>query len=78
VMPLFTTPHGVDLAAVVRAFGVACVETIDASETARAVAAALTVPGATIVRAVVDPHDARDAFAALVHAVDSRLAGGST
>jgi 2-succinyl-5-enolpyruvyl-6-hydroxy-3-cyclohexene-1-carboxylate synthase len=77
MLPLFTTPHGVDLTAVVRAFGVACVETVDASETARAVASALTVPGATIVRAVVDPHDARDAFAALVHAVDTRLAGGA-
>jgi 2-succinyl-5-enolpyruvyl-6-hydroxy-3-cyclohexene-1-carboxylate synthase len=78
VMPLFTTPHRVDLASVTRAFGVACVETLDASETAKAVAAALARPVATVVRAMVDPHDARDAFAALIAAVDARLTGDAT
>src|SRR5262249_25623271 len=64
-LPLVTTPHGIDLGAVARAFGVACVESRDASETQRAVAAAIASPRATIVRALVEPRDAITAFDAL-------------
>jgi 2-succinyl-5-enolpyruvyl-6-hydroxy-3-cyclohexene-1-carboxylate synthase len=77
-MPLFTTPHGVDLAAATRAFGVTCVECVDARETAKAVTSAMASPHATVVRAIVDPHDAFDAFAALTEALDAQLSRGAT
>lgn len=77
-MPLFTTPHGVDLAAAARAFGIACVETEDAAGTARAVSAAIEAPRMTLVRAVVDPHDARTSFAAVVAAFESHFYGASS
>lgn len=76
-MPLFTTPHDVDLCAAVRAFGVACVETKDADETGRAVAVALERAEVTVVRAVVDPHDADAAFRRLVANVETRFYGGA-
>lgn len=74
-MPLFTTPHGIDLAAASRAYGVACVETHDASETSRAVSAAIARAGMTVVRAIVEPHDAHDRFAALLAAFETRFYG---
>ncbi len=76
-MPLFTTPHGIDLAAAARAFGIACVETMSAAETARAVTSAAEKPGATVVRAIVDPHDAQTAFSALVSAFETSFYGAA-
>jgi 2-succinyl-5-enolpyruvyl-6-hydroxy-3-cyclohexene-1-carboxylate synthase len=76
-LPLFTTPHGIDLAAATRAYGVTCLETIDAVTTARAVSAAIDSPRLTVIRAVVDPHDADVAFRGLLAALDARLDGAA-
>jgi len=76
-MPLFTTPHGIDLALASRAFGVPCIETRNALETSRAVASAMTTPGLTVVRAIVDADDARKSFQSLVSGVGARVHGAT-
>ncbi len=73
-MPLFTTPHELDLAALVRALGVPCTETRRAVETREAVSAALQTRGAHVVRASVEPDDAARSFSALSSAVALALA----
>lgn len=77
-MALFTTPHGVDLAAASRAFGVACTETDTARDTARAVANAITRPQVTIVRARVADGDAARTFPALIAAFERAFYGAPT
>lgn len=76
-MPLFTTPHGIDLTAAARAYGVPCVETSDAAETAQVVARAIDAPRLTVVRAIVDPRDADTAFRALTAAFEARFYGAA-
>ena len=76
-MPLFTTPHGIDLALASRAFGVPCVETRDALETSRAVTRAMATPCLTVVRAIVEPDDAHKAFLSLVTAFAARVHGAT-
>lgn len=73
-MPLFTTPHEIDLASIVRAMGVACTETRRASETRAAVAGAIAGRGVHVVRAIVDPDDATRSFRALSSAIADSLA----
>lgn len=75
-MTLFTTPHDVDLSALTRAFGVRCVDAVDATETAHAVTSAIESPGASIVRVRVLPREARDAFESLVTSFEHAFYGG--
>jgi 2-succinyl-5-enolpyruvyl-6-hydroxy-3-cyclohexene-1-carboxylate synthase len=48
--PLFATPHGLDVAPIVHAYGAACVDAATPADVAPAVRAALTAPVTTVVR----------------------------
>jgi 2-succinyl-5-enolpyruvyl-6-hydroxy-3-cyclohexene-1-carboxylate synthase len=65
LMPLFTTPHSVDLGALAQAYGVRFSEASSASSVEAAVAKGLATAGATLVRAIVPPHEASESLAAL-------------
>jgi 2-succinyl-5-enolpyruvyl-6-hydroxy-3-cyclohexene-1-carboxylate synthase len=75
-MPLFTTPHEVDVATVARAFGVRCLACDDASDVARAVADGIASDAPTLVWAHAEPGEARASFASLCAAFDQAFHGG--
>jgi 2-succinyl-5-enolpyruvyl-6-hydroxy-3-cyclohexene-1-carboxylate synthase len=76
----FTTPHGVDLAAMAGAFGIPGVDVAGAGELAPALAAARAAGGLQLVRVATDRHttaaDHANLRAAAVEAVEARLAAG--
>jgi len=76
----FTTPHGVDLAAMAGAFGIPGVDVAGAGELAPALGAARAAGGLQLVRVATDRHttaaDHANLRAAAVEAVEARLAPG--
>jgi 2-succinyl-5-enolpyruvyl-6-hydroxy-3-cyclohexene-1-carboxylate synthase len=72
-MPLFATPHDVDLRALAAAYRVSFVEAASGHAVAAAVSSAFEKPGPTLVRAVVPPHEASASLALLRHRIAESL-----
>lgn len=73
LMPLFTTPHAVDLGALATAYGVPFVEARSGAAVTAAVAAGLTTNAPLLVRAVVPPNDASESLTSLRRAIAEAL-----
>ncbi|MCK6552270.1 thiamine pyrophosphate-dependent enzyme, partial [Myxococcota bacterium] len=70
----FTTPHGRSFAGAASMFGVAHHAVRTPAELARAIDAARSTPGATLIEAHVPVHDAQETHSRLWGAIDRRLA----
>jgi 2-succinyl-5-enolpyruvyl-6-hydroxy-3-cyclohexene-1-carboxylate synthase len=70
----FTTPHDVRFEHAAAAFGVPYARADDAATLRAALDRALDAPGATLIEAVVPPHEARDAERRILGALAEGLA----